>query len=48
MEGFENGVIVVQLGEGSVEFDEEDVIYARMTDIVTDRGDKEGEGIEWF
>lgn len=38
VEGFENRVIVVELGEGSVEFDEENVIHAGMSDVVADRG----------
>lgn len=35
MEGFENGSVVVQLSERSIERDEEGIIDTRVTDIVT-------------
>lgn len=40
MEGFENGSVIVQLGERRIERDEEGIVDTRMADIMTNGCDQ--------
>lgn len=46
VEGLENRSVVVELGEGSIELDEEHVVDTRMAYIMAQSNDKECEGIK--
>lgn len=48
MERFQDGAVVVQLCQGRIKGNKKCVIDARVTYIMTDGRDKEGEGIEGF
>jgi len=45
---FENGAVVVKLGQRSIERDEEGIVDAGMTDIMSDGRHQKGEAIERF
>lgn len=46
MERFEYGAVVIKLRKRSIKRNEEGVVDTRMTDIVSDGRDQEGETIE--
>lgn len=46
VKGLENRSVVVELGEGSIELDEEHVVDAWMAYIMTQSNDKECEGVK--
>ena len=46
MKGFQDGPVIVQLGERGIEGDQEAIVHPGMADIVTDRGDEQRQGLE--
>ena len=46
VEGFEDGAVIVELGERGFEVDEEGVVDAGVADVMTDGGDEERERLE--
>lgn len=47
VKGLENRSVVVELGEGSIELDEEHVVDTWMAYIMAQSNDKECEGVKW-
>lgn len=46
MKRLQNGVVVVELRQRGIQFDEEKVVNARVSDVMANCGDEQGEGIK--
>lgn len=46
MKRFQNGIVVVKLREGSVQFDQKDVVHTGMAHVVANRRYQQGKAIK--
>lgn len=46
MESFQDGPVIVELSQGSIQGDKEGIVDTRMSNIVTESSHQEGKGVE--